>query len=120
EDAFQLVPERLPVIGFKIERVDILILFGWVFGVLDTAVGSLAEPLGVFLDVGMVGRTLKGDVQGDFDALFPRRADEILKVFQGTQVGVNRLVSAFAGADSPRAADVIRSGLGGVVLAFAI
>src|SRR5262249_12479680 len=58
----QGLPERLPIGALEIERINILILFGRVLGVLDRAVGSMAEPFGMFAHQGMIGRTLKSDV----------------------------------------------------------
>ena len=40
EDAVELVPEGAPVGGFEVERVDVLVFFWRVFGVLDGAVGD--------------------------------------------------------------------------------
>ena len=40
----QLVPERRPVVRLEVERVDVLVLLRRVLGVLDRAVGAVAEP----------------------------------------------------------------------------
>ena len=58
------------------ERIDILILFRRVLGVLDRPVGTLQKPLLMFLDVRMVGRRLKRDVERDFDSVAMGRFDE--------------------------------------------
>ena len=68
EDVAELVPEPLPVGAVEVERVDVLVLLGRVLGVLDGAVGPVAEPLGVLLDLGVVRRALEGDVERDLDA----------------------------------------------------
>src|SRR5205085_1826200 len=47
EHGLQLVPQRLPCICFEVERVDVLILLGWILGVLDGPIGTLPKPLGV-------------------------------------------------------------------------
>ena len=45
DDVLQLAPERLPVVGFEVDRVDVLVLLRRVLGVLDRAVRAMAEPL---------------------------------------------------------------------------
>src|SRR4029078_7924241 len=42
--AFELLPHPGPIVTFKIERIDVLILFRRVFGVLNGSVGPLLEP----------------------------------------------------------------------------
>ncbi len=51
----------------EVERIDVLVLLGRVLGVLDGAVGPLAEPLGMLAHVGVVGRALERDVQRDLE-----------------------------------------------------
>ena len=46
----------------EVQRVDVLVLLGRVLGVGDGAVGAGGEPLGVGLDVGVVGGALQRDV----------------------------------------------------------
>ena len=55
--------------GLEVERIDVLVFLRRVLGVLDAAVGALAEPLGMRLDVRMVGRALERDVERDLDAV---------------------------------------------------
>src|ERR1700756_4493907 len=93
--------------SFEIQRVDILIFFWRVLGVLNRTVGALAKPFGVFLHVGMIRRALKRDVQRDLYAKFFGLGDELFEIFQRTQVGMNRFVAPFVGADGPRAPYVI-------------
>jgi len=50
EDAAQLVPEAAPVGRLEVEGVDVLILLGGILGVLDGAVGTVEEPVGVLGD----------------------------------------------------------------------
>ncbi len=45
EDGEELFPEAAPVGGLEVERVDVLVLLGRVFGVLDGAVGTMEEPV---------------------------------------------------------------------------
>src|SRR5438105_13166036 len=63
EDALQLLPQPAPVAGLKVERVDVLVFFGRVLGILDGAIGPLLEPLRVLAHIRMVGRALERDVQ---------------------------------------------------------
>jgi hypothetical protein len=72
DDALQLFPQRAPVLGFKVERVDVLILFGRILGILHAAVGTVLEPERMGLDIGMVRRALKCEVESDLDAQFAR------------------------------------------------
>jgi hypothetical protein len=55
EDAVEGVPQAAPVGGFEVQRIDVLILFWRVFGVLDGAVGALDEPGGMGGDPGVIG-----------------------------------------------------------------
>src|SRR5205807_7038822 len=90
EDAFQFLPQRAPGLGFKIERVDVLIYLGWIFSVLDRPIRSFAKPLGMFANIRMIGRTLKRDVKSKFDPLFVCSADERTKIFHRAQLGMDR------------------------------
>ena len=58
-----------PVLGSEVERVDVLVFLGRVFGVLDGAVGARSEPFGCSRDLGVVGRGLKSDVEGHLDVV---------------------------------------------------
>ena len=62
DDASQFLPELLPAVRFKVERIDILILLRWVFGILNASVRTVAEPLRVFLHVGVIWRALISQV----------------------------------------------------------
>ena len=44
-DVEQRLPQRPPVVAFEVERVDVLVLLRRILGVLDRAVGPVAEPL---------------------------------------------------------------------------
>src|SRR5262249_22382058 len=118
-DAQELPPQRLPVVALEVEGVDVLILLGRVLGVLDGAVGPVAEPPGVLADVGVVGGALKGDFQGDVDAVLAGGGDQTVEVGQGAQLRVDGLVPALGAADGPGAAGVARPGRQGVVRALA-
>ena len=68
DDALQLVPQRAPVVGVEVERIDVLILLRRILGVLDAAVGSMPEPGRMLVHVRMVRRALERDVERDLDA----------------------------------------------------
>ena len=69
KDGAQLVPEGAPVGGLEVERDDVLVLFGGIFGVLDAAVGAVQEPVGMLCDPGVVWRALEGNVDGKLHAV---------------------------------------------------
>ena len=54
-----------PVVALEVDRVDVLVLFGRILGVLDRPVGPMPEPLGMSLHVRVIGRALKRDVERD-------------------------------------------------------
>jgi hypothetical protein len=60
---------------------------------LDRAVGAVAKPLGVLLDVGMVGGALEGDIEGQFDPMCLGGLDELSEVVERSQLRMNRLVA---------------------------
>src|SRR6266566_2340146 len=63
EHVFQCVPQILPLSALEVERIDVLVFFWRIFGVLHRAVGAPAEPFRVLLDPGMIWRALKCDVE---------------------------------------------------------
>ena len=71
------VPQRLPVGALEVERVDVLVLLRRVLGVLDRAVGPVAEPLGVLGDPRVVGRALERDVERQLDAALAAAAASV-------------------------------------------
>ena len=115
EDVAELGPERLPVGALEVDGIDVLVLLGRVLGVLDRAVGPVPEPLGVLLDVGMVGRALEGDVQRDLDAQLAGLRHQAVEILDRPELGVDRLVPPLGAADGPGAARVVRARGQGVV-----
>ena len=93
-DRQQLLPQLAPVLVFEVERIDVLVLLGWVLGVLDRAVGAVLEPLGVLARVGMIRRALERDVERHVEPMFGRRCDQVAEVVQRAQVRVDRFVAA--------------------------
>ncbi|CAM5729441.1 hypothetical protein SHIRM173S_05678 [Streptomyces hirsutus] len=109
QDAAGLGVQALGV-GVEGDRVDVLVLLGRVLGVGDGVVGAVVEPLGVFVDPGVVGGALQGEVQGDLESAAGGLADEPGEVLQGAQAGVDGVVAALGGADGPGHADVVGGG----------
>src|SRR5262249_49927337 len=116
DDALHLLPERRPCVGVEIDRVDVLVLFRRVFGLLDGAGGTVVEPLRVLADIRMVGGALDGEVERDFDAVVLRRPDERLEVGQRSKARLDALVAAEFVADGPGTSRVVWSRRKGIVL----
>ena len=62
-----------------------MILLGWIFGILNGAVGAPAEPLWVLFDPWVVGRALKGDIERDFHPPHFGFIEEALKVLKSSK-----------------------------------
>ena len=60
----EFAPQLAPLRALEVERVDVLVLLGWVLRVLDAAVRPVAEPLWVFGHVRMIRRALIGQIDG--------------------------------------------------------
>ncbi len=80
QNAAHFEPQILPVGTFKIDGINVLVLFGRVFGVLNRAVGPNRKPVGMGLHPGVVGRALNGQIHRDFQAIFLGRGDELLVI----------------------------------------
>ena len=98
------------MIGFKLERIDVLILLGWILGILHGAIGAPPKPFGVLRHIRMVGGTLEGNIQRNVDTVFTRLREEAPKVLQRAELWMNRLVSPLRRANPPGAARIIRAG----------
>jgi hypothetical protein len=57
---------------------------------------------------GMIRRTLKSDIQGEFDAEAASGSYKMLEVAQCAELRVNRFVAALARSDGPGTARIIR------------
>src|SRR6185437_137053 len=82
EDVSELGPQRLPVGTLEFKWIDVLVFLRRIFGVLNCAIWAPAEPLGMLGNIRVIRRRLKGDVEGDFEAMFSRRAYEVLELLQ--------------------------------------
>jgi hypothetical protein len=113
------LPQRSTVVRLEVDRVDVLVDLRWVLGVLDRAVGAVAEPLGMLAYPWVLRRDLERDVERDLDAPFARRDDEPLQIVERSEIGMHRGVPPLRGADRPRATRIARLGRRRVVLALA-
>jgi len=118
KDALQLGPHVLPVGRFEIERINVLVLLRRILGILNRAVRPIAKPIRMFLHIGMVGGTLKGNVQGDLDPPLAGCVNQPSEIVERAKLRVNGFVPALLRTDSPRAAHVVHLSLGSVVLSF--
>src|SRR5216683_7290056 len=120
DDRQQLCPKPAPGLAFEVERIDVLVLLGWVFRVLDRAVRAMAEPFRMLFGVGMVGRALERDVQCDRQAVLTGDSNEASEIVQGSKLRMHRLVAALLGSDRPRASRLAGFRLHAVVGALAM
>src|SRR5205085_4560341 len=65
-DAFHFRPEVAPVFAVKIQWINVFVLFWRVLRVFDRAVGAFVEPIGMLLDVRMIGRAIDREIESDF------------------------------------------------------
>ena len=70
--------------------------------------------------VGVIGRALVGEVDGDVHAVLPGPPHEAVEVLDRPQLRVNGLVPTFRAADGPGASWIVGLGPDGVVLALAV
>ena len=68
----------------------------------------------------MVRRALVGQVESYFEAQLLGSRQKLLEILERSQLRIDGLVSAFAGADRPGTANIFRQGFLGVVLSLAI
>ena len=106
--------------GVEVDIDDVFVLLGWILGEADRAVGAAAEPLGMLADPGMVGRTLDGEIERDFEAMLAGGCHQPAKVLRRAECCVDRVVTAVASADRVGTAGIVGRRLQGVVAALAI
>ena len=125
DDAGEFGPKGWPVGVMKVEWVDVLIFFGGIFGVFDGAVWALIEPVGMVLDIGVIGGAIDGKVQGQLQASGMNFFDEPVEIFESAEFGSDVFVAATVGAVLVAIADGIRDagfaclGSDGVIFSFA-
>src|SRR5439155_18256041 len=95
--------------GLEIQGVDILVLLGRVLCVLDGSVGAMTKPLRVFVDPGMVRRTLPREIQGNLEAeplgLLPEPEEVVL----GSEARLDGQMAALFGSNRPGTARIVRA-----------
>src|SRR4051812_19370564 len=101
ENALELRPKRLPIFAFEIKGEDVLVFLGRIFRILNGAVRAFSEPFRVFADIGMIGRTLKGDIKCNQDLQRSSAFHQVSKVLDISQLRMDRFVASFRGADCP-------------------
>ena len=116
EDLGQRQPQSLPVVGLEVDGIDVLVLLGWVLGVLDGSVGPGHEPLGVLRDPPVIGGALEGDVERQLETTRVTGVDDRVHVVEGPEVGMDGEVVG----DPPWAADVTGCRLDAVVATLAM
>src|SRR5205814_7987057 len=67
-DASQLFPKRLGFFCFEVERIDVLVFFGWILRVLHRAIWPYMKPFLMFLDVGMVRGALVCQIKSHLES----------------------------------------------------
>ena len=120
DNVLHLDPKRAPVFAAEIKRIDVLVLLWWILGVFDRAVGPLVEPVGMLLNVRMIGGAVEREVECDFHSAFAHFRYEPVEIGQRTERRFNRHVSAGFAANCPRHARIPRLAGDGIVAAFAI
>src|SRR5262245_59774396 len=80
--ALEFLPESSPLRRLEVERIDVLVLFRRILGILDVSIRSSAKPFRMFLHVGMVRRTLVSKLQRDRYSMRIHRPYQIAKVLQ--------------------------------------
>jgi hypothetical protein len=68
----------------------------------------------------MVRRALEREVDGDLQAVLPGRGNEIVEVVEGSEVGVDRVVTTLVRADRPRRTGIAGTRIEGVVRPLAV
>src|SRR6202012_5408293 len=91
-----------------------------VLRIAQRAVGAPREPARMRLEPRMVGRALDREVERELETVRMRRLEQGLEIVEAAELGMQRGVAAFLGADCIRAADVAGQGLERVVLALAV
>ena len=86
---------------------------------MNRAVRANLEPVLVIANVRVIGRALEGDVESDLKVELAGFRDEVPKVLDAAERGMDGFVTAFLRANGPWAARVIRAGGEAIVRAFA-
>src|SRR6202035_3041482 len=91
-----------------------------IFGVTHRAVRAPVEPFGMIFDPRMVGRTLNGEIEREFEAASAVRIAQPPEVVERAELRMDRVVAAFAATDRVSAPYVAWLAAQAVVLPFAV
>ena len=92
-------------LGVEIDIDDVFVFLRRVFRVPYRAVRPPIEPFGMLADPRMVRRALNREIERQFKAMFLRCIAQPAEVFNRTEFGMERVMSALAAADGVGAAD---------------
>src|SRR6056297_463937 len=106
--------------GLKMKMDYILVFFRRVLCVLDTTVRTPEKPFRVMTDIGMIHRTLKGQVKGDFQIILSGLALKVKKVVKRAQLGMYGCVAAVSRAYGPGAPRIVGLTFRAVVFTFPV
>ena len=110
----ELVPEGAPVGIVEIQRIDILVFFRRVLGILDRAVGTLEKPLGMLVDIRVVGRAIDREVERDLQATLLDLGDEPVEILERAEFRRDIFVSTAVDSMATVADRVGHTGLAGL------
>src|SRR5215813_1954528 len=120
ENAFEFLPERLPVLCLKVKGINVLIFLGRIFRVLHGAIGAPPEPLRVLLHIGMIGGALEGDVESYLYPILLSFGDQAPEIVQSPELWMDGRMPAGSRPNGPGTAWIIEGGHGSIVLALAV
>ena len=87
--------------ALEIQWINILVLFGWIFRKLNRAVRTGGKPFRVCCYVRMIGRTLKGHIERELNALGLSCISESLEIVQRSEIRMDGCMPALAPSDRP-------------------
>src|SRR5437867_10479061 len=115
----QRLPQRAPILGLEIERIDVLVFLRRVLGILDRAVGSMPEPFRMFMHPRMIRRALPREIDRDLEAEALGFAAEPFEILEGAEPRLDRRVAAVRRSDRPWTPGITWSGDERIVAPFA-
>src|SRR5438093_23169 len=118
DNTFKFLPKRPPVWRLEFKRIDILIFFWRILGILHGPIGTPSKPLRMLPDIGMIGRALVSKIECNLYAVLLRFTDKVAKVFQPAKVGMNGLMAAFFGTYRPWTAGIAVAAFACIVFAL--
>src|ERR1700720_3501287 len=96
-----LVPQRLPVLAFEVQRVNVMVFLRWILCVLYGSIRTLPEPFRMLLHVRVIRSALKRDIKSNFKSMICSLGYKMAKVFKSTQLWMNRRMAALLRSDRP-------------------